>query len=130
MSFTNDIDQEVDNIIVNVVNDNNDNNDNSNKIKRNISVHLEETNDCDGECDNCECENLNENNNETEDNKKYINNDNKLYVKHLLTYLYISYLFMNGFYKSVVHSVCPQYYKKDIKNTLLKLNSKINKKEN
>ena len=128
MSFTDDIDNEVDNIIVDVINDNND--DNNNCLRRTVSVKIvDDSQNCQGDCDNCDCDNEDvDNENNTECNSNNVYDTNKAYLKHILMYIYISYNFMNGFYKSLVHAVCPNYFKEDIVNIVKKLESKICKK--
>tara|TARA_B100001094_G_scaffold323044_1_gene373279 strand:- start:3843 stop:4241 length:399 start_codon:yes stop_codon:yes gene_type:complete len=132
MSFTDDIDKEVDNIIVDVVNDN----DNNNILKRSISVKMvDESENCEGECDNCYCNDNREEieeeiEEEVKEKQKNIYYLNKHYLKHIFMYVYISYNFINGFYKSLVHAFFPDYFKDDIVNIVKKLESKVCKKQN
>ena len=80
------------------------------------------------ESDNYESDNDESDNEESKLNK--INDNNIYYIKHFLQYIKVSYLFMNGFYKSVIHSLIPQWYKEDINNIIIKLESILLKKDN
>lgn len=51
------------------------------------------------------------------------------YLKNLILYLKISNLFINGFYKSLIHSIYPDWYKDEINEIVIKLQSILLKKK-
>tara|TARA_B100000131_G_C18072457_1_gene595028 strand:- start:1109 stop:1348 length:240 start_codon:yes stop_codon:yes gene_type:complete len=63
----------------------------------------------------------------TIDNEIY--NKNKNYLKNFLIYIKVSNLFIIGFYKSVIHTIYPYWYKEDIKDIVIKLQSILLKKK-
>jgi len=124
------LNQEVDNIIIKVVNECNETNENC-KLRRSVSVVEQECEDCNYDCDDeYEEENEEENEEVEEESNECSNyNLNKMYLKHLIKYLSLSYLFMNGFYKSLIHAICPQYFKDDIYELVNNIYSRTNKKK-
>ena len=54
---------------------------------------------------------------------------NKNYFKNLLVYIKVSNLFIIGFYKSVIHIIYPYWYKEDINNIVIKLQTILLKKK-
>ena len=125
------VNEEVDNIVIKVVNEYNETNENC-KLRRSVSVVEQECEDCnynsddeyeEEEYEEEEYEEVEEENNECSDY-----NINKIYLKHIFKYLSLSYLFMNGFYKSLIHAICPQYFKEDILELINNIYSRTNKK--